>query len=195
MTRYDEAFLFLDPAGESVGRSELEHGGTRTALVWAPDAAAAARVAGELAAGGVRLIELYRGFDLPGAARVIEAVGGRVPVGVASGAAAGVRHSVTIFADDAADPDRVRTVRRHDDGGSTTVIGAPDAVIESVAEAEIAAGAELIQVCGGAPLTTAARVAATVGDRVAVGLVSWPFESITGAAAYKASWEQAHPSA
>jgi hypothetical protein len=38
-------------------------------------------------------------------------------------------------------------------------------------------------------LTTAARAAAAVGDAGAVGHVRYPFESIDGVAAYKASYE------
>lgn len=193
MSEYDEAFLFLAPEAKKVERKSLEHTAGTTALVWVPDAAAAAEVADELAAGGVRLIELYRGFDLASAAQVINAVDGRAPVGVASGDVSGVRHTVTIYEDEEVDPVSGRVVHHHADGGTTTVIGAKDADAEAVARAAVDAGAELIQVCGGAPLTTAARVAAAVGDRVRVGLVSWPFESITQVAAYKAAYEEAHP--
>ncbi|WP_217922245.1 DUF6506 family protein [Miltoncostaea oceani] len=46
-----------------------------------PDEGSAARVAATLADEGVGLIELCGGFGPEGAARVIAAVGGRVPVG------------------------------------------------------------------------------------------------------------------
>ncbi|WP_246186719.1 DUF6506 family protein [Microlunatus speluncae] len=192
MSQYDEAFLFLAPESTGVVRKELRHSGGVTGLIWIPDGTAAAGVAAELAADGTRLFELYRGFDLAAAAQVIEAVDGRAPVGVPLGAPP-VRHSVTIFGDEGADPATDRLVHQHADGGTTTVIGAPNADVIAVAEREVAAGAELIQVCGGESLTTAARVAAAVGDRVPVTLTSWPFESITGAAAYKAAYEKANP--
>ncbi len=191
MTQYDEAFIFLAPESTEVVRRKLRHSGAVTALIWVPDGPAAAAVAAELAADGTQLFELYRGFDLAAAAQVIEAVDGRAPVGVPLGAPQ-VRHSVTIFGDENAGPDD-RLVHQHTDGGSTTVIGAASADVVALAEQAVAAGAELIQVCGGEPLTTAARVAAAVGDRVPVTLTSWPFESITGAAAYKAAYEQAQP--
>lgn len=188
MTRYDDAFIFLAPEATRVERKTLTHSAGRTALIWVPDRAAAAEVAAGVVADGARLIELYRGFDLATAAPVIDAVAGRAPVGVAFGAPP-ARHTVTIFENDEADPATVRVVHRHDDGGTTTVIGAADADIVSVAEQAVDAGAELIQVCGGAPLTTAARVVAAIGDRAAVTLTSWPFESIEGAVAYKRAYE------
>ncbi|GAB3738334.1 DUF6506 family protein [Microlunatus parietis] len=192
MSDYDEAFLFLAPEATEVQRKVLRHSGGVTALIWVPDGAAAAEVAAELAAAGTRLFELYRGFDLAAAAGVIEAVDGRAPVGVPLGAPQ-VRHSVTIFGDEGADPAKDRLVHHHADGGTTTVVGAPNGEVVAVAQQAVEAGAELIQVCGGEPLTTAAKVAAAVGDRVPVTLTSWPFESITGAAAFKAAYEEAHP--
>lgn len=51
-------------------------------------------------------------------------------------------------------------------------------------------GAESIEICGGTSLTTAAAVAEAVGMTVPVSLVSWPFESLEGVAAYKAAFEE-----
>jgi hypothetical protein len=191
---FDEAFLFLHPeADPAVDRIAHEHTGSRTLFVWAPDATAAAEVARELVDQGVRLIELYRGFDLRQAALVVEAVGGRAPVGLAGytlGAARpGARSWATIYTDDNAAPDGVHVVREHRDGSRTTVVGAPDATIPAVAAALVRSGVEVVEVCGGTPLTTAARVAAEIGDAGTVGLVGWPFESIDGAAAFKAAYE------
>lgn len=193
---FSETFIFLEPDSDpDVDRAVVDNGGDRSLFVWAPDAAAAARVAAELADGGVRLIELYRGFDLASAARVIEAVGGRAPVGVAGAfdpvqASGGpIRRSATIYEHPEADPATNRVVREHRTGGWTTVVGAPDAAVVQVAVELVDGGAELIEICGGAPLTTAARVREAVGGRVPVTLVSWPFESIDGAAAYKAAFE------
>ncbi len=192
MSDYDEAFIFLAPESTAVERKALRHSGGVTGLIWVPDGATAADVAAELAADGTRLFELYRGFDLAAAARVIEAVDGRAPVGVPVGAPQ-VRHSVTIYGDEHADPVHDRVTHHHVDGGTTTVIGAANSDVVAVAVKAVGAGAELIQVCGGEPLTTAARVAAAIGDRVPVTLTSWPFESITGAAAFKAAYEESHP--
>lgn len=192
MSQYDEAFLFLAPESTEVVRKVLRHSGGVTGLVWVPDGATAAEVAAEVVAGGARLIELYRGFDLAAAAQVIEAVDGRVPVGVPVGSPR-AKHSVTIYGDEGADPVKDHLVHHHADGGTTTVIGAAAADVVAVAEQAVKDGAELVQVCGGEPLTTAAKVEAAVGDRVPVTLTTWSFENITGAAAFKAAYEEAHP--
>jgi hypothetical protein len=191
---FDEAFLFLHPqADPATDRIAHEHTGSRTLLAWVPDASAAAEVARELADQGVRLIELYRGFDLRQAAMVVEAVGGRAPVGLAGhalGAARpGARNWATIYTDDNADPAGEHVIQEHPDGSRTTVVGAPDDAIPAVAAALARSGVEVVEVCGGTPLTTAARAAAEVGDAAAVGLVGWPFESIDGAVAFKAAFE------
>ncbi|GAA4440576.1 DUF6506 family protein [Phytohabitans houttuyneae] len=191
---FDEAFLFLHPAADpAADRIVHEHGGARTLLAWAPDAPAAARLAAELADRGVRLIELYRGFGLPEAALVIEAVGGRAPVGVASSALGATRPDArswaTVYTDDEAAADGVHVVREHRDGSRTTVVGAPEATMPAVVAALVRSGVEVVEICGGTPLTTAARVAAATGGDAVVGLVSWPFESIEDAAAFKAAFE------
>ncbi|WP_020579339.1 DUF6506 family protein [Actinopolymorpha alba] len=196
MGDYEGAFVFLEPTAEKDGTwATLDQPGARTALVWVPDAEAAARVADRLAADGVRLIELYRGFDLTTAAKVVAAVDGRTPVGVASYGFGAVRtdsprHSVTIYADTGADPAADRIARQHNGGRTTTIVGAPDArTAAQVAVQAVKDGADLIEICGGTPLTVAAEVAAAVDGAALVSLVSWPFESIDGAAAYKASFE------
>ena len=197
MGEITETFLFLaagaDPAADRVVR---EHVGGTTLLVWVPDGAAAARVAAEQADAGVRLIELYRGFDLDSAARVIAAVGGRVPVGVAgygfgsSPAARPIRDSVTIYHSPGADPAADRILRSHA-GARTTVVAAPDdSAATAVAVDLVDRGVDLVEVCGGMPLTAARQIQDAIGGRVPVSLVSWPFESIDGVAAYKAAFEQ-----
>ncbi|MGX7676648.1 DUF6506 family protein [Plantactinospora sp. DSM 117369] len=193
---FAETFIFLEPGTDpAVDRVVVDNAGSHTLLVWAPDGSAAARVAAELAAAGVRLIELYRGFDLASAAQVIEAVDGRAPVGVAGAFGAGtaprgsLKRSVTIYEHPLANAATHRVVREHATGGWTAVIGAPDADLPQVAAELVDGGAELVEICGGTPLTTAARVREAVGDRVPVRLVSWPFESIEGAAAFKAAFD------
>lgn len=195
---YDEAFIFLAPGSDpSVDRVAVASAGTASVFVWAPDAAAAARTADELAEGGVRLIELYRGFDLASAGQVIDAVGGRSPVGVAGlvgpGRSVGlpIRRSATIYGRPDADPAGERVMREHGGGAWTVVVGAPDSAYADLAAELVDRGAELVEICGGTPLTTAARVSAAVGKRVPVTLVAWPFESIDGVAAYKAAFEAA----
>lgn len=195
---YTETFIFLEAGSDpAIDRVAQDHGGGRTLLAWVPDGSAAAQVAVEQADAGVRLIELYRGFDLRSAAQVITAVGGRAPVGVAgygfgsSSADRPIRSSATIYADPEADPAVDRVVQVHRDGGRTTVVAAPDASTASDAAIELVdQGVDLIEICGGTPLTTAQQVEDAVGGRAAVSLVSWPFESIDGAAAYKASFEE-----
>ncbi len=195
---FDETFVFLEAGSDAVvDRVAVDHAGGRTLLVWAPSASAAAQVAAELAEGGVRLIELYRGFDLTSATRVIEAVGGRAPVGVAGygfGASPErgqtISRSATIYANPEADPAVDRVVKEHRGGGRTTVVAAPDASSAAKVAVELVEdGAELVEICGGTPLTTAEHVRAALKGRVPVSLVSWPFESIDGVAAYKAAFE------
>ncbi len=188
MAEYDELFAFLEPGTDPErDRAVIDHTAGRTLLVWAPDGAAAARVAAEQAAAGVRLIELYRGFDLDASAQVIDAVAGRVPVGVATVGSRTtprpIRRSVTIYA---SDPGAGRVVREHGDGRRTTVVAAADVESTVRTAVELASDVDLVEICGGAALTTAAAVARAVD--LPVSLVGWPFESIDGAAAYKASF-------
>ncbi len=196
---FGELFVFLEPGtNPAKERQTIEHAGGRTQLIWVPVAESAAKVASEAADGGTKLIELYRGFDLNQASQVIEAVVPRVPVGVASfvlgGApAAGtkIRRSVTIYDVDLGDPAQARVTHEHEDGW-TTVVGAPvDRMVETAKEF-VDAGAELVEICGGTPLTAAAQVRAAVGDRAAVSLVGWSFESIDGAYAFKSAFAEAH---
>lgn len=197
MTQYDELFLFLAGGASPDGDRVTHPANPSTLLAWVPDGAAAARLAAEGAAQGVTLIELYRGFDLASAGQVIEAVDGRAPVGVASYGFAGtaaspVLDSVTIFAAGEVDPDHDRVVREHRDGTRTTVLASPSGPATAREAARLVdEGADLVEICGGTPLSTAAAVHREIAGRVPVSLVSWPFESIDGAAAYKAAFEAA----
>ena len=98
------AYIYEHPGADPVAdRNELDRGGQRTLLVPVPDAAAAPAVARQLVAEGVQLVELCGGFTAVAAARVVEAVGGRVPVGqvmfavdsVPGAAAYGAAHAET----------------------------------------------------------------------------------------------------
>lgn len=192
---FDAAFILLAPsANPTVDRHVIDNTGGRTLLAWVPDATVAARVAGALADGGVRLIELYRGFSLTMTAQVIDAVDGRAPVGVAGYStgplpAPATLRSATIYADPQADPSTDRIRQEHAGHGWTTVVAAPNDQAAQVADELVDAGTELIELCGGTPLTIAERVREAIGDRVSVTVVAWPFESIDGVAAYKAAFE------
>jgi hypothetical protein len=76
------AYIYEHPGADPLtDRFILDRGDQRTLLVPVAGAARAAAVAVELVAEGVQLIELCGGFPLAAAARVSEAVRGRVPVG------------------------------------------------------------------------------------------------------------------
>lgn len=76
------AYIYGHPGADPVAdRFVIERDGQRTSLVPVPDESAAVPVALELIDEGVELIELCGGFGLTEAARVVEAVEGRVPVG------------------------------------------------------------------------------------------------------------------
>lgn len=61
-----------------------------------------------------------------------------------------------------------------------------------VARQLLSEGAELIELCGGFPLTAAAHVVEAVGDRVPVGHVTFAVDAVPGAAAYSAAFEAEH---
>lgn len=187
---YDGLFVFLEPGSNpAADRQVIEHSAdSRTLLVWVPDAEKAAEVAASAVdENGVRLVELYRGFDLRGAARVIERVVPRAPVAAASyergTANTEIRRSASIY--ESTKPAK-RVLQEHGDGW-TVVVGASLEQMPDVAEQLVDEGADLIEICGGTDLTAAAAVKQRLGDRAQVSLVSWPFESLEGAASYKAA--------
>jgi hypothetical protein len=77
------AYLYEHPDTDPVAdRTVLDRAGQRTLLVPVPSPSEAPLVAKQLIEqDDVKLIELCGGFGLPDAARVIEAVGAKVPVG------------------------------------------------------------------------------------------------------------------
>lgn len=76
------AYIYGQPGADPVAdRFVIDRAGQRTTLVPVPDESAAAGVAVGLVDEGVQLIELCGGFTVQDAARVVEAVDGRVPVG------------------------------------------------------------------------------------------------------------------
>lgn len=80
-----EAFIILE-SGSDPDRDRFEKAfdPQHTTFIPVPDEATGTKVAAELAESGFGLIELYGGFTAAGAAKVIEAVNGRTPVGVGS---------------------------------------------------------------------------------------------------------------
>lgn len=79
------AFVYLEPGSDpAVDRTVREDEATRSTFVAVPDGDAAVATARELVRDGARLLELYGGPGPGVAARVIEATGGEVPVGVVS---------------------------------------------------------------------------------------------------------------
>lgn len=83
MTFSNWAFIYLGMGTEdpAVDRAVIERGGLRTTSVAVPEKSVVVQVAVELVDGGAQSIELCGAFGPVWAAQVIEAIGGRVPVG------------------------------------------------------------------------------------------------------------------
>lgn len=77
------AYIYEHPGADpATDRFELDKNGERSVMVPVPEPGVAPDVAKRLVeVDGVELIELCGGFTLPEAARVVEVIGGRVPVG------------------------------------------------------------------------------------------------------------------
>ena len=192
MALFTAAFFFradgADPTDRIVRDGELD----RSILVAVPDGEAAAAVAAELQEGGLDLVELYGGLGPKAAAAVVRATGGDVPVG-----AVGVEEHgppgerAVIIESVGADPQTDRHVIDHAQG-RLTIVFVPDVGIVPAVAAELAdGGARRIELCGGMGVLPAAAVIAAVGEGVAVGAVMFGFESVPGAAVYRARYEAA----
>jgi predicted polyphosphate/ATP-dependent NAD kinase len=197
----DEAYVIVapgvDPAGERIDR---ERDGQRRPIVFVPDESVAPKVAAELVAEGIELVELYGGFGPTAAATVSAAIGGKVPVGhvtfgmeslVAAAAAHEARRSGRPthwgLLDDGTAGEQL--VREHGPHGWTAVelsdpADAPQAAVELVRS-----GVDLIEMPGGFETTTVAEVIAAVERKVPVGVISFGVEALAGAAAYSARVE------
>jgi hypothetical protein len=83
MTFTNWAFIYRGTGEEdpAVDRAVVERGGLRTTFVAVPSEADAAPVAAELVDAGAQSIELCGGFGAGVLPDVVEATGGRVPVG------------------------------------------------------------------------------------------------------------------
>ncbi|WTW98814.1 DUF6506 family protein [Streptomycetaceae bacterium NBC_01309] len=75
------AYLFHQPEADPGNRVEIDTGGQRTALIPVGSQSEAEDAVEQLLADGVQLIELCGAFTVPDAARIVELVAGRVPVG------------------------------------------------------------------------------------------------------------------
>ena len=75
-------FIYVAPGASPDGdRTVVEHGDLTSTLVAVPEHEAAVRIAPELVDEGAQLLELCGIFGPTWTAKVVEAVGGRVPVG------------------------------------------------------------------------------------------------------------------
>ena len=95
------AFIFLGNGQENpeTDRAVIEVNGLKTTIVSVPDRESAGPVALELVELGAQSIELCGGFGPTGTARVIEATGGRVPVGSVSYGQESLEGLAKIFAE------------------------------------------------------------------------------------------------
>ena len=105
MTFSQWGFIHLGAGTEdpSQQRAVIEHGGLRTTIVAVPDRAAAVAAAVDLVVGGAQSLELCGAFGPYDAAAVLEATGGRVPVGVATYGMESVPKLAALFADEQPD--------------------------------------------------------------------------------------------
>jgi Family of unknown function (DUF6506) len=192
MTQFKEAFIILAEGADPAQRTYRETALSRTALVPVPDVETAASVAAEMQGDGLDLIELYGGFGPKAAAAVFAATGGDVPVGVVGVEDdAPVRERAVIFEAPGSDPAEDRWVYEHA-GGRITVVGAPTAEAVPAAAAQLVQeGVERLELCGGLGAVPAAATIEAVGDRARVGAVMFGFESLPGAASYRARFEEA----
>lgn len=76
-------FIYLGIGSEdpAIQRAVIEHGGLKTTVIAVPTPETAVKVAAELVDAGAQSIELCGAFGPVWTGRVIEAIGGRVPVG------------------------------------------------------------------------------------------------------------------
>jgi len=103
------AYIYEHPGADPhADRSVLDRDGQRSLMVPVPDPGQAPAVAARLIDDdGVELIELCGGFPLVDAARVVEAVGDRVPVGHVTFAVEAIRSAAAYnaqFEQDAGTP-------------------------------------------------------------------------------------------
>ena len=100
MTFNNWAYIYLGMGEEdpAVDRAVIDRGGLRTTIVAVPEKSAVVKAAVELVDGGAQSIELCGAFGPVWTARVIEAIGGRVPVGSVSFSMEAVPGLAALFA-------------------------------------------------------------------------------------------------
>jgi hypothetical protein len=77
------AFFFDAPeVNPAVDRMVIERGGMQSTIIAVPDPEIAVQLSVELVAEGVQFIELCGAFTPVVAAKIIEATGGKIPVGI-----------------------------------------------------------------------------------------------------------------
>lgn len=106
-TRFESwAYIYLGVGTEdpAVDRAVIEGGGLRTTIVAVPEKSAAAAVAVELVEEGAQSLELCGAFGPVWAARVIEAIDARVPVGSVAYGMESVPALAALFAPTPRDP-------------------------------------------------------------------------------------------
>jgi predicted polyphosphate/ATP-dependent NAD kinase len=91
-------YLGLGDEDPAVDRAVIGRGDLKTTIVAVPDRDSAVDVAVELVEAGAQSIELCGGFGTATAARVIDAVGDRVPVGAVSYGSESVFSLARLFA-------------------------------------------------------------------------------------------------
>ena len=97
-------------------------------------------------------------------------------------------HNAVVVEVPGTDPSRDRFVFQRGDHTTTVALVPDPAAVPAAAAALAAEGADSIELCGGLGPVPQAAAQAAVGDGARVGAVVFGFESLEGAAAYKAGF-------
>ncbi|MEU9603277.1 DUF6506 family protein [Streptomyces sp. NPDC048057] len=165
--------------------------GAVTHVLTAPTPAAAAALAAKYVERGVDTVELCGATGYPWAAAVQAAVGGRARVGTVlfgfeslldvadykrRASAGEALRELFLYVQPGADPAVDRFVRS--EGASTSqFVAVPEAAAGAAVAAEFADGIQLIELYGAWEAGDVAAVIEAVGERVPVGVVSYPTPS------------------
>lgn len=93
------------------------------------------------------------------------------------------------------EPDRDRFVHKHENGSVTIVLVGQVSTVPAIAQEMTDAGVELIELCGGMPMTVRAKVKASVPTDKRVAAVSFGIESIVKAAEFNKAFMDGKPPA
>lgn len=183
---YRQAIIYEEVGADpAVDRIVTKHGDNRTMIVAVPQPSVAAEVAIALVNDGVDLIEVCGSFGVIWQAKVIEAVGGRVPVGAilygfesitraadykARFEQGELMSAAFIYLEDGADSLSDRTVKTDKDGNRNIFVAVPEpSATAKVAVDLVNDGIGLIELYGGLGSTWAAQVIEAIDERVPVG--------------------------